>query len=157
MKNTNINFISKKTLLNFSALLILLVFSGNMFAQKKSPDKILANKTYTIEIIQQGKKGAGDPEADEINFKSDKLTSKLMKTDYEFNAGAYTVEVDSSASEGASISFESEGKNSGGESLKWTGTVKGEEVEGTAVITNKKGKVKMEFTFTGTLKGKKKK
>lgn len=139
-------------------IVCFLTFSNNASAQKKSPpDKILGNKIYTIELTAQGGKKAAEPEADEISFKTDKLTSKIMKTDFEFEPASYTVSVDSSTADGPTISFEAEGKNSNDEILKWTGTVHGFDIEGTAVWSTKKGKVKKEYTFTGNQKGKKKK
>lgn len=140
-----------------AATLCFLTVSNSAFAQKKpAPDKLLAGKIYTIELAAQGKK-AGDPEPDEITFKSDKFTSKLMKTSEQFAPSAYTAELDTSDAANKIITFESESKNTSDELLKWTGTITGEDIEGTAVWTNKKGKMKKEYTFTGTLKGKKKK
>ncbi len=140
--------------------LCLLAFTTSTFAQKKkAPDKILGNKIYVIELTAQGGKKAAEPEKDELSFKADKFASKMMQTDFEFEPALYTVTVDSSNMiEGKpTISFESEGKNGADEPIKWTGTVTGDEIEGTAVWTNKKGKVKKEYTFSGTQKGKKKK
>lgn len=140
-----------------AATLCFLTVSNCAYAQKKpAPDKLLAGKIYTIELAEQGKK-AGDPEPDELTFKSDKFTSKVMKLDEKFMPSAYTAELDTSDAANKIITFESESKNPGEELLKWTGTITGEEIEGTAVWTNKKGKMKKEYTFTGTLKGKKKK
>ena len=136
--------------------LCFLITSNSIYAQKKPvADKLLGGKIYTIELTPQEKKPK--PESDEISFKSDKFTSKLMKTDNEFAPSAYTVTVDSSDAANKVITFETESKNSGEELLKWSGTIKGDEIEGTAVWTNKKGKTKKEYAFTGTLKGKKKK
>lgn len=149
----------KKSFLLFfnAAALCLLTVSTSAYAQKKpAPDKLLAGKIYTIELAAQGKK-AGDPEPDEISFKSDKFTSKMMKTDEKFAPSAYTAELDTTDAANKIITFETESKNPGEELLKWTGTITGEDIEGTATWTNKKGKTKKEYTFTGTLKGKKKK
>ena len=140
--------------------LCLLAFTTTTFAQKKkAPDKILGNKIYTVQLTAQGGKKASEPEADEISFKTDKLNSKLLQSDYEFEPAPYTVTVDSSnmVDGKPTISFEAEGKNVADEPIKWTGTVTGDEIEGTAVWTNKKGKVKKEYTFSGIQKGKKKK
>ena len=150
---------SKKSLLLFFNAIVLCFFtlSNNAYAQKKpAPDKLLGGKIYAIELSAQGKK-AGDPEADEITFKADKFTSKIMKTNEKFVPSAYTVELDTTDAANKIITFETESKNPGEELLKWTGTVSGDEIEGTATWTNKKGKVKKEYTFTGELKGKKKK
>ena len=150
---------SKKNILWLlsTATLCFLAVSNSAYAQKKpAPDKLLAGKIYTIELAEQGKK-AGDPEPDELTFKSDKFTSKVMKLDEKFLPSAYTAELDTTDAANKIITFETESKNAGEELLKWTGTITGEDIEGTAVWTNKKGKLKKEYTFTGTLKGKKKK
>ena len=150
---------SKKSFLVLinAVILCFLTVSNSAYAQKKPPpDKLLGGKIYTIELAEQGKK-AGDPEADEITFKADKFTSKIMKTDGKFTPSAYTVELDTSDVDNKVITFETESKNPSEDVLKWTGTVAGEDIEGTATWTNKKGKVKKEYTFSGTLKGKKKK
>lgn len=148
----------KKKVFSF-AICILALTTGTYAQKKKGPDKILGNKIYTIELTAQGGKKASEPESDELSFKGDKLTSKMMQSDFEFEPALYTVTVDSSNMvEGKpTISFESESKNGADEPMKWTGTVTGETIEGTAVWTGKKGKVKKEYTFTGTQKGKKKK
>jgi len=148
----------KKVLWLFNtATLCFLTLSSGVYAQKKpAPDKLLAGKIYTIELTAQGKK-AGKPENDEISFKSDKFTSKLMKTDEKFAPAAYTAELDTTDAANKVITFTAESKNPSEELLNWTGTITGEDIEGTAVWTNKKGKTKKEYAFTGTLKGKKKK
>lgn len=151
------NILKKGITSTIATGVFLFLFLNSTFAQKKSPDKILANKIYTIELTVKSGKKAADPVPDEISFKSDKIGSKVLKDEFEINPSNYTVTVDSSATDGTSINFESEGKNSSDEVLKWEGSVTGENIEGTAVLTNKKGKVKSEFSFTGTLKGKKKK
>jgi len=137
--------------------LCFFIFSNSIYGQKKPPpDKLLVGKIYTIELAAQGKK-AGDPAPDEISFKSDKFTSKLMKTDEKFAPSVYIAEADSTGESGKTISFESESKNPDAELLKWTGTITGDDIEGTVIWTSKKGKIKKEYTYAGTLKGKKKK
>lgn len=137
--------------------LCFFTLSNSAFGQKKPPpDKLLAGKIYTIDLAAQGKK-AGDPVPDELTFKSDKFTSKVMKTDEKFAPAAYTAELDTTDAANKVITFECESKNPDTELLKWTGTITGEDIEGTAVWTNKKGKTKKEYTFSGTLKGKKQK
>lgn len=143
----------------FLIAVCLLAFATGTYAQKKGPDKILGNKIYDIELTAQGGKKAAEPEKDELSFKGGKLVVKMLQTDFEFEQAPYTVTVDSANMvEGKpTISFEAESKNGADEPMKWTGTVTGETIEGTAVWTGKKGKVKKEYTFTGTQKGKKKK
>ena len=132
--------------------IVLLSFITNANAQKKEKDKVLANKVYTIEFTDKGAKKP-KPIADEISFKSEKLNSKFMTTENKLPAGPYTVSVDSSASP-KTITFQSESKNADGEELKWDGTITDEAIEGTAVVTNKKGKTVHDYSFTGTLKAK---
>ena len=145
------------------SIVCVIALSNSVYAQKKEapekkvPDKLLAGKVFTIELTAQGGKKAADPEKDELSFKSDKFTSNLMKTNEQFMATPYTAVLDTSNAESKVITFEAESKNSGDEILKWAGTITGEEIEGTAVWTSKKGKIKKEYKFTGTLKGKKKK
>jgi hypothetical protein len=142
----------KTTILSLSALLVaLFADNANMFAQKKEKDKILANKVYAIELTETGGKKAGKPQADEISFKGDKLSSKFMTQEYKFPPSPYTVSVDSSSSP-HTITFQSESKSSD-EVLKWDGTITGDAIEGTAVIS-KKEKTKKEYSFSGNLKAK---
>ena len=67
----------------------------------------------------------------------------------------YTVTVDSSSEERA-VTFDATLKNDAEEELVWNGTLKEGDVEGTVVLS-KKGKVKKEYSFTGSLKQKGKK
>jgi len=166
---TNHRSLNNKFSLWFTAAVVLcfLTLSNGVYAQKADapekkapakkspPDKLLAGKIFTIELTAQGKK-AGDPEADEISFKSDKFTSNLMKKESQFKPSSYTASIDSSDT-AKPVSFETEMTNPDEETLKWSGKITGEDIEGTATLTNKKGKVKKEYTFTGSLKGKKKK
>lgn len=164
MNGSKQNFTSKsyKGFLCILSIVCLVILSNSVYAQKKEaaekkvPDKLLAGKVFTIELTAQGGKKAADPEKDELSFKSDKFTSNLMKTNEQFMASPYTATIDTTA-DNKVISFDVESKNSGDEILKWSGTITGEDIEGTAVWTSKKGKIKKEYKFTGTLKGKKKK
>lgn len=171
MENSIRKFTSKsyKNFLCILSIMCVVTLSNSVYAQKKDvpekkaapekkvPDKLLAGKVFTIDLTAQGGKKAADPEKDELSFKSDKFTSNLMKTNEQFMATPYTAAIDSSNAESKVITFEAESKNSGDEILKWSGTITGEDIEGTAVWTSKKGKIKKEYKFTGTLKGKKKK
>jgi hypothetical protein len=124
------------------------------FAQKKEKDKLLAGKTFTIELTEtEGKKPK--TESDEIAFKGEKLSSKFMAAEHKFPAASYTASADSSEA-GKEISFTAECTTTDKKNvLKWEGIVTGEEIEGT-VLWESKGKKKKEYTFTGTLKAKKK-
>lgn len=146
----------KKSIKGFLYFISIVVFylasTTSFYAQKEAKDQILSGKIFTIELVAQGGKKEAKPEGDEISFKADKFTSKLMKTENEFSSAPYTVTESSGV-----ITFESESKNKSEDVLKWTGTITGEAVEGTAVWTTKKGKTKKEYNFTGSLKEKKKK
>jgi hypothetical protein len=138
-----------------TTLIVTLAFTflgTGAMAQKKEKDKVLVNKTYTVEITENNVKKA-KTEADEISFKGEKLSSKFMTAQNKIPAAAYTVSVDST-SDPKTITFSSEGKNPDGDIVKWDGTVTGEDIEGTAVITNKKGKTIHDYSFTGALKAK---
>jgi len=131
----------KKTILSLSALTIaIFAVSANVFAQKKTKDKVLASKIYTVEMIETTAKKAGKTEGDEISFKNEKLNSKFMTAQNHFPAAAYTVSVDSSSNP-ATITFSSEGKNPDGEEIKWEGTVTDNDIEGRIVIS-KNGETK---------------
>ena len=143
----------KKLILSSVVLTIVLFsFITNANAQKKEKDKVLVNKIFTIEFTDKGAKKP-KPIADEISFKGEKLNSKFMMAENNLTAGPYTVTVDSSASP-KTITFQSESKNGDDEVLKWDGTITDEAIEGTAIITNKKGKTVHDYSFTGTLKAK---
>ena len=154
MKHSLINFFTIKTMLSFTIAAVMAISVYGQGKEKKEKDKFLANKVFTVELTETGLKKPAKPVQDEITFKSDKLNSKFMSTENEFKAAPYTLTVDSSSSEKI-ITFEATGKNPSDEEIKWNGTVTGEALEG-AVQISKKGKVKKEYSFTGTLKIKKK-
>jgi len=147
-------FVSKKNVLLMAV--ITYMTSSLLFAQKGKEkvekDKELDKKVFLIDLTETGKK-KGKAEQDELSFSNNKFKSKVMAED-KFAADIYTVTVDSSSGEKV-VSFESTLKNEG-EELLWNGTIKGEEIEGTAVLS-KKGKTKKEYEFSGNLKQKKKK
>ena len=101
-------------------------------------------------MTEDGKKKSAP---DEIGFANNKLKSKFF-LEKKFAADVYTVTVDSSSGD-RTVTFDATLKNDGEEELVWNGTIKGTEVEGTAVLS-KKGKVKKEYSFAGSLKQKKK-
>ncbi|MFH1004236.1 MAG: hypothetical protein V1781_01885 [Bacteroidota bacterium] len=123
--------------------------------EKKEKDKFLVGKVFTIEIIETGKKKPGKPNPDKISFKLEKLNSKYTKNEYDIASAVYSATIDSASGEKI-FSFVATGKNSWEEELKWEGTVTGDDIKGT-IILSKKEKVKKEYSFTGTLKTKKKK
>jgi hypothetical protein len=62
--------------------------------------------------------------------------------------------VDSTSGEGKTYSWTAETTSDIKETMTWTGTITGEEMEGTSEIVNAKGETKYSFTFNGKLKGK---
>lgn len=106
---------------------------------------------------QTDRKKKLEPFEDEITFRSNKLTAKHMRgadAGY-FQPGEYVIS-DKEVMLGEVIYlFEGINKNSKGMSLKWEGKVFGDQIEGTATVS-KKGKIKQEFTFTGSIKQKRK-
>jgi hypothetical protein len=146
----------KTTILSIAAIAFaLFTFNTNISAQSKTKtpkDKILAGKVFTVELTETTNKKVGKTENDEISFKSEKLNSKIMAGKNHFPAALYTVSVDSSSTP-PTITFSSEGKDSDGQDIKWDGTVTGDDIEGSAVVS-KKGKTKMEYAYTGSIKTK---
>ena len=137
----------------FFAIVIIsmYVFSPNAFGQKKKKDKELDGKVFLVELTEEG--GKKKSISDELSFKSDKFKSKTMGEKNKFDAALYIAVVDSSSGEKI-LNFETETKNDSDELITWKGTVNNEEIEGKAVWT-KKGKVKKEYSFSGSLKLKK--
>lgn len=133
------------------AFALLFTTTDSILAQKKEKDKELDKKVLLIELNEEGKKKATP---DELSFSNNKMKSKFF-AEKGFAAEAYTVTVDSTAEE-RTVTFESTQKNDADEELVWTGTVTEKEVEGTAVLS-KKGKIKKEYSFTGSVKQKGKK
>ena len=137
----------------FSATLVAVAFllSVNMHAQAPKKDKLLSEKNFDVELTEQGKKKEAPPVKDQILFRADRLSSTYMMREYVFTASAYTATADSTSGKPV-ITFVSDSKNADGDLLKWNGTVIGETMEGTAVMTDKKGKPKVSYTFKGQLK-----
>ncbi len=128
---------------------LLILASPSAYAQKK--DKLLGEKNFDVELTEQGKKKPSAPVKDQILFRAEKLSSTYMMREFVFTASSYTASVDSTS--GTSIiTFASDSKNADGDLLKWSGKVQGENMDGTAIITDKKGKSKAEFTFKGQMK-----
>jgi type III secretory pathway component EscV len=127
---------------------------------KKVPakkDTILGNKVFVVEVINMdAKKGAKNKNEDVIEFKNNKLKSKIFDAEG-YPAADYTVKIDSTNTEEKVYIFEAESKNEGeGMSIKWEGTWDGEEFSGSA-NKMKKDKPKGAFEFKGYEKSKKKK
>ncbi len=151
MKN---NSQRKKYCINYvSAAIVAFTFllssTGNMYAQKK--EKLLGEKNFDLVLTEQGKKKNNEPVKDQIVFRADRISSTFMLKEYVFTASAYNASVDSTSGTPI-ITFVSDSKNADGDLLKWNGTVTGETMEGTAIITDKKGKTKADYSFKGQQK-----
>ena len=144
----------KKIILYYSITALAFFLHSATYAQKKEKDKLLAGKVFEAEFTVQNKKAK--PVKDEIIFKSEKISVKFISEKTGFTDNPYTASVDSSSGSTV-IRFESEGKNKDNEVIKWKGTVTKEIIGGTATITDKKGKIKTEYFFSGNLKSTKKK
>lgn len=145
-------------------IVALMFFSADLRGQAKVKDKTLANKVFKVEIKIEDKHEDHLPKfkEDEITFKSGKLNSKFINKKHKFLPAAYTVTIDSSSAPmkygvrtfgqtEKRIVFEATGKNPSGEQIKWEGTVTGEDIDGTVIISLK-GKVVKEYSFSGFLK-----
>lgn len=126
-------------------------FSLKSFSQQQKPlnDTLLNGKIFTIELTEDvGSKNPRITE-DDISFKADKFKAKMMTKDYQFKSAAYTAKMDAATGK---IEFEATIKNPDDALITWTGTVKGEEIEGSAEWVKKNGVTKMMYTFTGSIK-----
>jgi len=139
-----------KSIIAAMVMVVLLVTTSTIaVAQKK--EKLLGEKQFDIELTEQGKKKAPEPAKDQLLFRAEKISSAFMMKEFTFTASAYTATADSTSGAPV-ITFESDSKNADGDKLKWSGKVTGETMEGTALITDKKGKAKASYTFSGKQK-----
>lgn len=113
----------------------------------------LDNKKYTAEITEEGKKKPLDP--DDLTFQAGKFKSSVF-SDWGFKPAKYQItEVDSLSTPGVKIySFIVEQVNDSEEKLSWSGSIKGDDMDGTIELIGKKGQVKKKYSFTATLKKK---
>ncbi len=139
----------KYKIISCLAVVLLLSTSGKIYSQKK--DKLLGEKNFDVELSEQGKKKNTETVKDQILFRADRLSSTYMMRQFTFTASSYNATVDSTLGTPV-ITFLSDSKNTDGDLLKWNGTVTGEVMEGTAVITDKKGKAKVSYTIKGQQK-----
>lgn len=128
--------------------------SADALAQKIAKDRILDRKTFRVELrLVDTKKKQESLIEEELSFRSNKLsTLKLKSADMGgFMAGDYQIYETENVMDEKLYRFEAINKNAKDMSLKFVGTVFGEKIEGTATVS-KNGKVKEEYTFSGTLK-----
>lgn len=129
----------------------ILLFTVNIsFAQSKKGGP-LDKKTFTCEFIEEGKKKA-EPVKDDLKFTGGKFQCKILLNEG-FKATVYEFSIDSTDSS-MPLTFWADIPGEKDEIFKWTATVTGDEIEGTATLF-KKEKVKKRYNFSGTIKGKK--
>jgi hypothetical protein len=135
---------------------LVLFVSTASWAQKVAKDRILDRKTFkvTLQVVDAKKKQESVIE-EEFSFRSNKLsTLKLKSSDMGgFMAGDYQIYETVEMMDERLYRFEAINKNAKDMSLKFVGSVFGDKIEGTATVS-KNGKVKEQYTFTGTLKKK---
>ena len=137
---------------NLSVTLFVFLLSVAAFSQTKKNAGPLDGRKYVIVVVQNEKKEISD----EINFSNGKCKTTYFGKDWAFPAKPYDVTfIDSSNAERKSYQFMWESTNDTDEKIALQGTVDGESIEGTAEVTNKKGKTLKTYTFTGTQKKKK--
>ena len=138
-------------------LFSLLLISSSVIINAQTPNNTkgpLDGKTFIVDIFKEGKKKPY-VDADELKFNTGKFKSKYF-TEWGFaKAGKYQItSVDSTSGATKTISWTTETTSDIKETMTWTGTINGEDIDGTSEIVNEKGETKYSFTFTGKLKGK---
>ena len=138
----------KKHLLIFLAA--ALPFTLLAQVPKKGP---LDGQTYTVDITKDGKKKPMDP--DDFKFAAAKFKCKSFEN-YGFkSAGPYKIaSIDSSNASAKVYSWTATMTNDIKDVINWTGTINGEDIEGTSELVTSKGETKFTYTFSGKLKAK---
>lgn len=123
-----------------------------VFAQQAPLKGPLDGKTFNVDVFKEGKKKPLD--VDELKFNQGKFKSKYF-TDWGFTKASKYVITSVDSTSGAKVySWTAETTSDIKETMTWTGTINGEDMEGTSEIINAKGETKYSFTFNGKLKGK---
>lgn len=134
-----------KTKILFFASIIFV--SLNSFAQNEN--KILLNRTYKGKVIEDHNTTHPYKWKDEIIFKDNKIYFKVFSKNWGFPYDTCTISVDSNTK---IITFTSgEVRNDENESRKLSGTINGEVINGTVVITRSDW-VKRPYSFSGKIK-----
>lgn len=100
----------------------------------------LDGKVFAAELVKAGEK-SGDK--DQLSFKGGKFLSSVC-VQYGFHEAAYTA-----TEKDGVITFTSNPTNTDGETMSWTGTIKQDVVEGTAVHKSKSGETT--YAYNGTM------
>lgn len=134
-----------------AAFAALICFSFSFIQQK--PKLPLDGKIFICEVYKDGKEKKYIDE--DIKFTNGKFKATTFFSDWGFSSPAYNCTVIDSTSANKIYTFDCETKPSDkNEIMIWSGTVTGDDVEGTAELQKKSGKIVMSFTFTGSLKQK---
>ena len=137
----------KKHLL-YSAVFVF-ILGMNVFAQ----EIILPNQVFTLKVTKKNASGSIESmPADELVLKANRISTKFSIKNG-FAVVPYSV-TQQGAPNSHLLDFTAESTNSNKDILKWTGTINGNSVTGTAQRL-RNGKPAGEYTFTGTLKKKK--
>ena len=131
-------------------LFVFISVAANSYSQKTPPlilgkDRILVGKEYQVNFHEKIK---SFDQKDKISFNGRQINSPFITREEGFPELAYTTAIDSVT---GNFTFSSEGKDPKGRTIRWHGSVSGLSIEGTALITNKKGKIVRQYSFTGTL------
>ena len=102
----------------------------------------LDGKVFAIESSEKGKTAT---EKEDVDFKAGKFHSKGCDQ-YGFGSGAYTAK-----DEGGALKFEADTVSAKEGKIHWTGTVKGDAIEGTYLWT-KAGQKPIEYVYKGSVK-----
>lgn len=113
-------------------------------AEKAASAGALDGKVFVGEI---GKAGSQKGDKDELVFKKGQFVSTACVA-FGFNEAKYVA-----TDEGGALKFTSEAVNGGSEKMMWTGVVKNDTLEATAVHQTAEGKT--EYWFKGTLSAEK--
>lgn len=130
---------------------------SSVFAQRRPKDYVLDKKTFVVsmELQEEKKRLQEEPFEEELTFRSNKMTSKIMRMSDEggFQMGDYAIIKKEELMDETIYHFEAINKNAKDYSLKWEGKVFGDRIEGKAFVS-KNGKIKNEYHFSGLLKKK---
>ncbi len=131
--------IAGRVLPSLAVALSIVAFAG---APARAAQGALDGKTF---VGESGEKGKAKGDADEIVFANGTFRSKSCDA-YGFTAAPYTT-----TQKDGVVSFTAHGKSPKEGAMQWTGTVKGDALEGTAVWT-KAGQADIHYWVNGKLK-----
>lgn len=138
----------------FRKVLSLLLIATPLAVFSQPPVKgPIDGKTFVVDLYKVGKTKLYDH--DDLKFGAGKFKSVLF-VDWGFTkATKYQItSIDSTSSSTKIYSWTVETINDIKEKMMWSGTINGEDIEGTSELVNTKGETKYNFTFTGKIKGK---